>query len=434
MQVGVLGGGALGLAAAYRLTQQGHRVVIFERDDVLGGLASSFKVGGTYLEKFYHHIFRTDRVIAELIAELGLGDRLYWGRPRTSNLYGDRVYQLDSAPSVLRFSPLPPLARLRMGLALAYLKLQRDHRQLEDTTAVEWVRRWMGRKPYEVVWEPMLRAKFGDHYQKIAMPWLWSRIHERTSSLGYLRGGFHQLYARLGERIQERGGEIRLGHEVTRIEGAPDGQVAVTVGSRAGQGEERFDAVVSTLPTRLFVRLTRGLPEAYREAYDWGQHYGAHCVILGLDRQLLVDNTYWLSVTDPGYPFLAVVEHTNLADAADYGGLRLVYLGNYLPMSSPRFRQTDEQLLADYLPHLRRINPEFRESWIREVYVFKAPFAQPIVTVGYREHIPPLVTPIPNLYLANMFQVYPQDRGQNYSVKLAYEVAALIGERSRHGP
>jgi protoporphyrinogen oxidase len=197
---------------------------------------------------------------------------------------------------------------------------------------------------------------------------------------------------------------------------------------RAGgvEGDEVFDAVVATLPTRLFLRLARGLPEPYRQKHDWGDHYGAHCVILGLDRQLLRDGTYWLSVTDPGHPFLAVVEHTNFLDPADYGGLRLVYLGNYLPMSDPRFRQTDGEVLAEYLPALKRICPDFDPSWVRQSWVFKAPFAQPIVTLDYHEHIPPLKTPIPNLYLANMFQVYPQDRGQNYSIKLAYEVAQLV--------
>ena len=426
MHVGILGGGALGLTAAYRLAQRGHRVVVLERDDILGGLASSFEVGGAHLEKFYHHIFRTDRVIADLADELGLDSRLYWGRPKTSNLYGGRIHQLDSAPSVLRFSPLSLPGRLRLGMAIAYLKVQGGHRGFEGTTAAEWTRRWMGPEAYRVVMEPMLRAKFGDYYQQIAMPWLWSRFHERTSSLGYLRGGFHQLYARLAERIQELGSEIRLSHEVARIEEAPGGQVRVGLRADGAERDEVFDAVVATLPTRLFLRLARGLPDAYRQKHDWGDHYGAHCAILALDRQLLRDNTYWLSVTDPEYPFLAVVEHTNFVDPADYGGLRLVYLGNYLPMGDPLFRRTDQEVLADFLPHLRKINPEFRESWVRESWVFKAPFAQPIVTLDYHERIPPLKTPIPNLYLANMFQVYPQDRGQNYSIKLADEVAGLV--------
>jgi protoporphyrinogen oxidase len=425
VKIGVLGGGPLGLAAAYRLAQNGHEVVVVERDTVVGGLASAFEVGGTWLEKYYHHIFRTDTVIARLIDEVGLGPKLYWGRPKTSNLTGGVPLQLDSPLSVLRFSPLPFPDRVRLGMGAAYLKFLTDYRRLEETTAAEWIRRWMGERAYEVVWQPLLSSKFGDYYDQIAAPWFWSRVHLRTSSLGYLHGGFHQLFIRLVERIRDMGGQLALGEEVQRIAGLADGRVSVTATARDGQHEMTFDSVIVALPTRLFIKMAPELPEAYRAKFDWGDHYGAHSVILALDRQLLADNTYWLSVTDPGYPFLAAVEHTNFVDASHYGGLRLLYLGNYLPMSDPRFRQSGEEVVASYLPHLTKLNRAFDESWVKQSYIFKAPFAQPIVTKEFRHHIPPLWTPIRNVFLANMFQVYPQDRGQNYSIKLGEEVARL---------
>ena len=173
------------------------------------------------------------------------------------------------------------------------------------------------------------------------------------------------------------------------------------------------------------MKLTDGLPDDYRKRYDWGSALGAHCVILALDRSLL-DPIYWLNINDPGYPFLAAVEHTNMMPAADYGGRRLLYLGNYLPMDHRYFKQSDEETIAEFLPALKKLNPAFDPSWITERWVFKAPFAQPVVTRDYAQHIPPLTTPIPNLYLGNMFQVYPEDRGQNYSVKLANKLAGLI--------
>jgi protoporphyrinogen oxidase len=426
MRVGVLGGGALGLTTAYRLAKAGHHAVVLERDSILGGLAGSFEVGGNHLEKFYHHLFRSDHVIVDLIEEVGLKDKLYWGRPKTSNLIGGRPYQLDSATSLLKFGPLSPLARIQLGVGIAYLKALPSQAPLEGQTAKDWIRRWMGAAAYRVVWEPLLKSKFGAYYDQIAAPWFWSRVHCRTTSLGYLRGGFYQLYARLGERIVEMGSEIRLGQEVVEVVGAPEGKIQVTVRTPDGERDEVFDRVVATLPTRLFLRLAKGLPDSYRERYDFGDHYGAHCAILALDRQLLTDDTYWLSVNDPGYPFLAAVEHTNFIPPEEYDGLRLVYLGNYLPTSNPLFSLSDSEVIARYLPHVKRLNPTFDESWVKQTFVFKAPFAQPIVTVDFHEHIPPLETPITNLYLANMFQVYPQDRGQNYSVKLGNEVAKLV--------
>jgi protoporphyrinogen oxidase len=149
-------------------------------------------------------------------------------------------------------------------------------------------------------------------------------------------------------------------------------------------------------------------------------------LILSLERKLMTDGIYWLSVTDPGYPFMAAVEHTNMMPTADYGGRHLLYLGNYLPMDSQTFAMPEADLVTAYLPHLKRLNPDFEPSWVRESWLFRAPYAQPIVTRDFPEHIAPLHSPWPNLWLASMFHVYPHDRGQNYSVELANRVAQLV--------
>jgi len=421
-RVAVLGAGALGLTAAYRLAKLGLPVTVIERETTLGGLAAGFAVGDTYLDRFYHHLFRSDRHIVALYEELGLSGDLVWRRPKTGVLHNSRPYQLDSPLAVLRFSPLPPLDRLRLGLVIAYLKVVPAYRPLERHTADAWLGRYMGRRAHEVVWRPQLMAKFGARYADISMAWMWARIHDRTTALGYPRGGFQALYDRLGAEIRRLGGEVRLGEAVTAIAPLPDGAIAVAT----PRGRERFDRVLSTLPTRVSLRLTSGLPEEFRRQYDWGEAYGAHCVILALDGQLMREGTYWAGVLDADYPFMAVVEHTNMVPAAEYGGRRLVYLGSYLPMEHPRFQQSDDEVLALYLPHLQRINPAFHPDWVREHWVFQAPYAQPIVTRDFPAHVAPLRSPLPNLWLASMFHVYPHDRGQNYSVELANRVAALV--------
>jgi protoporphyrinogen oxidase len=422
-RVAVLGGGALGLTVAMRLARRGAQVTVIEKEGELGGLAAGFRVaeGAAYLEKFYHHLFRSDKEIQELIAELGLSDKLLWLSAITSTLYRGRRYSLNSPVDVLRFTPLAFPNRLRLAAGLTYLKAEPDYRRLRKSTAQQWIKRWMGAQVYDVLWGPLLESKFGAFAPQVAAPWFWARIHCRSMQLGYLKGGFQQIYNRLGEEIRQAGGEIRLNTAVTRITPQPDGALQVATAA----GVETYDRVVSTLPTRLFMKLTDGLPDDYRKRYDWGSALGAHCAILALDRSLL-DPIYWLNINDPGYPFLAAVEHTNMMPAADYGGRRLLYLGNYLPMDHRYFKQSDDETIAEFLPALKKLNPAFDPSWITERWVFKAPFAQPVVTRDYAQHIPPLTTPIPNLYLGNMFQVYPEDRGQNYSVKLANKLAGLI--------
>lgn len=420
---GVLGGGALGLTAALRLLQRGEEVVLFEREPMPGGLASGFRVGPSYLEKFYHHLFRSDTSAVALIDELGLGDRLQWPRPRTAVLLGGEFHQLDSPSSVLRFSPLSPIDRVRLGAATAYLKLEPNYHRLEHTTANAWLAKWMGPQAHEKVWKPQLVSKFGDRYDDIVMSWFWARIHMRSTSLGYIKGGFQQLYDRLVDEIRRLGGAANFNTSVTSIK--PAGP-KVVVETDAESYE--LDRVISTLPTRLTIQLTSNLPQSYVERYGTLESYGAQCVILSLDRPLT--DVYWLSINDPDFPFMALVEHTNFMPPSDYGGRHLVYLGNYLPMSDPMFRREDDEVLATFLPAIRRINPSFEDSWVQEHWRFRAPFAQPLVTMGYADRLPPHETPIPNLYLANMSQVYPQDRGQNYSIAMANRLVATLPKES----
>jgi protoporphyrinogen oxidase len=396
------------------LAHRGGPVTIIEREPLPGGLAVGFEIErGMWLEKFYHHLFRSDRHAISLIEELGLMDRLEWQTPVTATLVHGQLHQLDSPVSLLRFSPLPVAARLRMGAALAGLKAMPNPRLLEGGTAAGWLHRWMGADAYAMVWEPLLLGKFRGAAAEIAMPWFWARVHDRTQQLGYLRGGFQQLYDRLAQRVRDAGGEVRFGESVTAIRSRDDGSLSVETNA----GVETFDRVISTFASRLTASLAPDLPDIWRERHEWGGAYGAHCLIVALDRPLT--SVYWLNVNDPGYPFMALVEHTNYRSAAGYGGRHLIYLSNYRLMDDPLMTASKEAVLAEFLPHLARVNPAFDASWMTDAWMFAAPFAQPIVTVDYRDHIPPFRTPVPGLYVANMFQVYPHDRGQNYSIALA---------------
>jgi protoporphyrinogen oxidase len=427
-RIAVLGAGALGLTAALRLVQRGESVTVFEREPVPGGLAGGFRPGGDsgpWLEKFYHHLFQTDRHAIGLIGELGLGADLTWHRPRTVVLHGGRFHQLDSALSLLRFRPLPLMSRFRMGVGLAYLKALGSPRRLEGARAAPWIRGQMGDAAADVVWEPLLRAKFGEAADTIALPWFWARVHDRTSRLGYLGGGFQRLYEALADRVDAGGGRVLLGREVTEIRRIGN---ELTVSHRPvgdhSAATDAFDAVLSTLPTRITAALTPGMPSDWVQRHDPGPALGAHCLILALDRQLT--DAYWINLNDPGFPFLAAVEHTNMRSPAEYGGRHLLYLGSYLPMDDPVLRADPEELLTEWLPALRRLNSSIDRSWITQVWKFAAPYAQPIVTVDYAKRIPPFQTPIEGLWMANMFQVYPHDRGQNYSIDLGQRVALAV--------
>jgi len=439
-EIAVLGAGVLGLTTALRLAQRGHSVTVYEREAEPGGLASGFLVGRAtsgplagqevWLDKFYHHLFASDRHAISLIEGSGLAEALDWRRPLTVTLRGGQVYQLDDPASVLKFPPISLPSRLRMAAALATLKALPSPAPLEGRTAAAWLRVTMGAEAYQAVWEPLLKGKFGALAGEIALPWFWGRVHDRTARLGYVRGGFQRFYNRLAARVAERGGTLKLGTQIQRIESGDGGDLAVTFASVSDptQSERaRYDLVVSTLPTRLTCQLTPDLPAHYRARYEWGRAYGAHCLILALDRPMTA--SYWMNVNDPGFPFMVFVEHTNYMPPEDYGGRHLVYLGNYRAMDDPLFKMSKDQVLGAFLPHLSKINPAFDPAWVTESWMFAAPYAQPIVTTDYRQHIPPFDTPLKGLFVANMFQVYPHDRGQNYSIELAERLVRHLDER-----
>src|SRR6266849_9926899 len=140
MENAILGGGALGLMVAYRLAKEGQTVMVFEQETTAGGLAAGFRIGDTWLEKFYHHLFRSDTTAIEVIEELGLGDRLEWMRPRTVSLVGGQLHQLDSPLTLLRFKPWRIDERLRVAAVGAFLKVANPE-WLEGKTSSAWLRR-----------------------------------------------------------------------------------------------------------------------------------------------------------------------------------------------------------------------------------------------------------------------------------------------------
>jgi protoporphyrinogen oxidase len=312
-----------------------------------------------------------------------------------------------------------------MGIALAYLKALATPNRLEGVRATPWIRGQMGDAAADVVWDPLLRSKFGDYADSIGLPWFWARVHDRSPSLGYLTGGFQRMYEALADRIRSAGSEIHFSREVVGIT-TDAGGLGITHRAVGAEDDDRarFDLVLSTLPTRLTARLAPDLPVDWQNRHDPGPALGAHCLIMALDRPLT--DAYWINLNDPGFPFLAVVEHTNLREPSEYGGQHLVYLGSYRPMDDPLLKASPSELLVEWTPFIQRLNPAFDPAWVTSLWGFAAPFAQPIVTVDYPSRIPPFQTPVPGLWIANMFQVYPHDRGQNYSIDLANRVVDAL--------
>lgn len=456
MRVAVIGAGVTGLVATHRLTQAGHSVDVYERWPGLGGQVATLDVGdGRLLERYYHHLFTSDRHIAELYEELGMHDAIEWLPSSVAVFSGSRSWPFTTPFDLLRFRPVTLRSRLRMGTAILRLQL-RNHgvEHFEPLTAREWIQHSMGVEAWEQVWRPLLRGKFGNRAEDISMSWLWSKFtlrrqvkgkEARKEMLGYPRGGWQPLLERLRDEIESNSGQVLIDRPAARIErdrsaggngkflvawGAPDSfRKGLDPAEFEPAGENGYDSVLATVPSDIFASLledslAEDVGAAYLDRLRSIEYHAAVCLLLELDRDF--SPFYWTNVADPDMPFVGLIEQTRMLPPERYGGRRFLYVANYVERGDALLQLDPDELLAHYEPGLRRVNPGFDPSWVKKRWLFSEPHAQPIVDVGYRDRIPPLRTPAEGLMLANTTQIYPEDRGTNYSVRLGDDAAASL--------
>lgn len=430
MKIAIIGAGFTGLSAALRLSRLGQKVFLFEKESFPGGLAVGFKNANWAwpLEKHYHHLFVSDGSIRKLAKEVD--HKIIFSRPKTSVYIDAEISQLDSPLSLLFFKNLKLLSRLRIGFVLLYLKLTPFWKPLEKITAQTFLKKASGESSWKVLWEPLFKAKFHTFAPKIPASWFWARIKKRSSSLGYPEKGFLGFAEKIEKQIKKFGGKFFYKAEVLEIY-KEKGKFRLEVVKDGGGETAYFDKVIVTLPTALFIKVAPQLPRVYKEKFGSLEGLGALNLVLELSEKFLAEGTYWLNINQKDFPFLAIVEHTNFIDKTYYGGSHLVYIGNYLPQTHEFFSKTPRELLKIYHPHLSRIKNNY-QSTINNVYIFKAPFAQPVIPLNYSQKMPQIITPIKGLYLANIEQVYPFDRGTNYAVELGEKAAKLVISTLEH--
>lgn len=417
--VAVIGGGVSGLASAFRLADLGHSVTLIEGDGQLGGLGTTFPYGKGRLEKFYHCILPNDDALIRLIGAVGLGDQLLWRQTGMGFMYQGRVHSLNGPLDVLRFSPLGVIDRLRLGLLAVRARLGGLNPKLDHVRVPDWIKQTVGERAFEILWRPLLEAKIGDAYPAIPALWLSSRLHREKSSQkevkGCLTGGYGSLIDALEQALVERGAVIRLRQRVSAID-----KVGAAMRLTYDDGStEMFDTVVATSPLVQFQDLTRNLdiPSTLRE--------------LRLDYQGVVSGVfllrkplspyYWMPIVDSGATAQGLIEMSNLVPLERSDGLYVTYMVNYTHRTSALFARSDEELLAGYRDDLARLFPGSPDD-IVDQFLFRAPFVEPLWTLGYASRRPsPSVIP-GRLYLAGTAQVYPNVNSWNSCCEVVEEL------------
>jgi protoporphyrinogen oxidase len=411
-----------GLSAADELRRRGRSVAVVEAAPGVGGLARSIRVAGEPIEAYYHHVFPQDREIRALIDRLGFGDQLEWRKGPMAVMHKGRAFAFDTPLDLLRFSPLSPLARMRMAIATAVQLVRPDRANLDRLSVSDDGPRWFGRAGYDALWRPLLEAKFGDYADSIAMAWLVARIRQRGGSrgptgdrLGYLRGSLGTLAEAYGADLVARGIDLRTSTRAGRLRLVADGWEVEGDGT-GGDARLTAPVVIACVSGPVLDRIVE-LPSGYASATRAIQYRGVVCVLLELSRQL--SGYYWVNVTDPlGLGCVGIIEHTNLVPADRYGGRTIVYLAHYAEVDGPAWNAPPDELVAAVIPAMTALNRDFTRDWIVGVHVNRDPYAQPVPQA--RGPMPglPLDAGLPGLFHASLAHVYPHDRGVSKALAL----------------
>ncbi|NLW11212.1 MAG: NAD(P)/FAD-dependent oxidoreductase [Clostridiaceae bacterium] len=434
----IIGAGITGLTAARQLAALGYDVLVLESALNSGGMLSAFNIGDELIEHIYHHIFTSDSEVLGLIDELGLSADMKWYMVKDALFAGGRNYPFSTPLDLLRFHELPLLQRLRTGLTVLKAGRLRDWHELESITAAQWLIDNCGQDAYDKLWKPLLRAKFDQDAEEVSAVWIWNKFKLRGSSrsggksiekLGYLDGSFAKLTEVLLRELDNRGGRILYGYTamgLTRFT-AKNGNRRYRVSSileDCSSIDFDADAVISTISTRQFANLaiSLSLPEDYREKLLSVRYKANICMVLRLRRSL--STWYWNTICDQ-LPFVVAVEHTNMTGINGYGG-HIVYLSRYLDITDEVWTRSDGEIYQSFIAGLEHIYPDFSANDIIDWRLKRSRYAQPVVFRNYSSFMPEMNTPEPGIKLAGMAQIYPEDRGINYAVRLGREAADSI--------
>jgi protoporphyrinogen oxidase len=432
----IIGAGFSGLTLGYRLAQAGKSVIILEADSEVGGLAAEFKLSnGLALERFYHHWFKSDTAINKLVNDLGLSTELREYPSNTGMYLNRRIWKLSTPLDLIRFKAISLSSRMRLGFATLLVRRVTNWKEIEGLTIREWLEPLCGREAYSVVWEPLIKAKFSIFSEEVSAAWMWKKLVLRGStrskngaeSLLYLDGGFGRLSRELEVSINAAGGHIKLGEKVSRI--THDDKRVIEVITDTNNLYAAGEVIFTGAPSQLSKLIESNKNNDWLQKLSSIKYLGNICLVLLMDRSL--SETYWLNVNDPGFPFVGVIEHTNLVSSSQYGDLHVIYLSRYIAVQDPTYSLSDEDYFQSCIEPLSKMFPHFEVAWIKEHYVWRTAYAQPITTKNYSEVVPAVQTPFSNLSLNSMAQVYPEDRGTNYAVQNAENLARKFLEREK---
>ena len=472
--IAIVGSGFLGMTLALRLAEAGNRVTIFESANEIGGLASAWKIGDVTWDKHYHVTLKSDENTRKIVEELGLAGEFRWVETKTGFYTEGSLFSMSDTMEFLAFPPLGLISKLRLGATIFYASRVENWKRLEKLTVEKWLTRLSGRKTFEKIWKPLLKAKLGDAYKETSAAFIWATIRRmyaarnaglKKEMFGYVRGGYARVLERFGQILSEKGVEIRLNATIENVEKLATGRFRVATAAKRRRNDAKlrilpqktkyaafqatatvapgfsgaflaepdlkpsevvafpknghadmFDKVILTCPSNVAARIAPQLTREEKLDLENIRYQGIVCASVLLKNSL--SNFYVTNITDEA-PFTGVIEMSALVARTELGGNALVYLPKYVAPDDELFEKTDGEIEQMFLAGLEKMYPQFRRDDVLDFKVSRVRQVFPLPVLNYSRDLPAMKTSIDGMYVVNSSHIVNGTLNVNETVALA---------------
>ncbi len=470
-RVAIVGSGFLGMTLALRLAKAGHNVTIFESGKEIGGLAAAWQIGDVIWDKHYHVTLASDKFTRKLVEELGLGVEYRWVETKTGFYTDGELFSMSDTREFLQFPPLGLISKIRLGATIFFASRIKDWKRLETISVEAWLTKLSGKKTFEKIWKPLLKAKLGEAYRKTSAAFIWSTIQRmyaaRNSGLkkemfGYVRGGYARVLERFGEVLAENGVDIRLNIRVESIKKLENGEISVSVPITRRRGDTKsfampqttkygivqtatavapgfsgmflsepqfespkyqgngvddtFDDVIITCPSNAAAKIVDQLTTDEKQALEKIQYQGIICGSVLIRSSL--SNYYITNITDE-MPFTGVIEMSALVDKKEFGRNALIYLPKYVAPDDALFERSDAEIQELFLNGLEQMYSHFSRKDVLAFKVSRVRQVFPLPVLNYSRDLPATKTSINGVHIVNSSHIVNGTLNVNETVALA---------------
>ena len=442
MNIGVIGGGIMGLTLAHKLQEKGRSVTVYESGSQLGGLATYHDFGDFYWDKFYHVILPGDHFLLSLLKELGLESKLRWKKTFTGYYVNQKFYSISSSMEFLLFPPLSMISKCRLAITILYASRIHDWKQMEKITIEEWLVKIGGRQTFEAFWKPLLLAKLGENYKKVSAVFIWTYIKRlfeardttaKKEEMGYVQGGYKTVFDRLEESLTSRGATILTKTGVEAITPSENGGIIVTANGES----THFDKVICTSPVNVMEQIADPSLLQIKKSDQQVEYLGVICMILRTKKPFT--DYYVLNLADDRIPFTGVIGMSTLVATEETGGDYLTYFPKYMISTDPALRESEEELTEWFMKGVKTLYPELKDDDIIDIHLNRAFKVQPLQVLNYSEIIPKTESLHPDFHIVNTSQFVNGTLNNNSVVKHVSEYLSkykhsFLAHRQSHNP